>query len=275
VPGLSLLVLGKARKFRVRVNKNGDGNIMIKKSTLGKALLAVTLAAGLSIGGAMAQSNSLSKQIISDAGKPIANFDIQNIYPILQEMGISYEGRADDEGNKLLIAQASSGLKFAVVPAACLNGANSGCVGMNVIALFPEAPQRDVNSFNYRYAFTSAGINPANNASYISRYVIADYGIPKGNIASNLYNFIAQAEMFQKVIGGARKTVALEADPNDLAAHSLNMQAVMANEAASQILGHTMGHHQVSLEETPAMIDMLVRADKADPGKIINFTVKK
>ncbi len=258
-----------------RVNKNGDGNIMIKKSIFGHALLAVSLATGLSMGGAMAQSNSLSKQIISDAGKPIANFDIQNIYPILQEMGIAYEGRVDEEGNQLLLAQASSGLKFALVPAACLNGANSGCVGMNVIALFPEAPQRDVNSFNYRYAFTSAGVNPSSGASYISRYVIADYGIPKGNIASNLYNFIAQAEMFQKVITGARKTVALEANPNDLAAHSLNMKAVMANEAASQMLGHTMSHHQVSLEETPDKIDMLVRADKADPGKIINFTVKK
>ena len=244
-----------------------------------KLVAGTVLAAGLGFGAlvsqSMAQSNPLANEIITGAGKPVANFDVQNVIPILQEMGLSIEGRTDDSGNKLLLAQASSGLRFALIPVACQNGANSGCVGMNMLALFPQAPQRDVNSFNYRYAFVSAGVHPTNSTSYVSRYMIADYGIPKGNIASNIYNFIALAEQFSKVVNDARQTVSLESDPDDLAAYSLNLAAAQADPMANMMLGETISIHQVGMEKTADQVAMLARADKADPGKIINFTLDK
>lgn len=244
-----------------------------------KGLAAVSVAVAAAITGtAAAQSNSLSastekQEIISDAGKLMYDYDVENIVPVLQELGLKWEGRTAPQGEKVVIATAPSGMKFVLMPTACKSGVASGCVGVAMTAVFNGAiDQRTVTSFNYRYPFTSAGMEES-GAAFINRYEIADYGIPRGNFVTSVYVFLAQAEMLAESLATATKTVSQESYLGDLSANALNMEQVFADSTATKIAGISADSHQVSLETTAEFVRVLVEADKQSPGKIINFTV--
>lgn len=214
---------------------------------------AAALALGITASPALAQTPS------SDEGTLLRNFDIETLIPVVQEMGMSWEGRTAPDGRVLLVT-APTGLKFILSPTSCRTGRETGCAGLNMVALFKgQADQRTVNSFNYRYAFTSAGIDPSGSA-YISRYEIADYGTPKGNLMVSMNVFLNQAAYLNDSLRTATKTVSLDASPDDFAARALNM----ADADSSS--------HEASIESTRELVKVLVKAEEQAPGKIANFT---
>lgn len=223
-----------------------------------KKILTIACAAmAFAVSPVMAQSNALGGSGMTDARKIINDFDVETLMPILGEMGISYEGRTSPNGEKLLLATAPNGLKFILSPTACQAGANDGCVGLSMAALFGEADQRTVNAFNYRYVFSSAGVDPSGKA-YLSRYEICDYGTAKGTLIVSMNVFLSQAKYFYDTLRTSTNTVSLEASPQDFAANALNGAAI----------GQT---HEASLERNADLIRVLVAAEEKNPGKIANF----
>lgn len=232
---------------------------------------AAMVMAATGIGGAAAQSNSLSgpKAPVKNPGTTLNSLHAEAIIPVLAELGLSYKGATLPNGQKVVLAEAPNGLKFQITPTACVESGER-CKGVNMLALFQtRAQERVISSFNYRYAFVSAGLDDS-GVAYISRYDIADYGMPKGNLAVSIQTYLYMASLFDRHLYEATNTVSLEADPADLSAHGLNLQQVMADATLSRSLGLSTASHEVSFEEITDAVATFVQADTMAPGRIIN-----
>ena len=231
------------------------------------------VAAGLlsMVGSALAQSNSLTadKAPVSNPGHTLSSLHAEAIIPVLAELGLDYQGATLPNGQKVVLAEAPNGLKFQITPTACEEGAQR-CKGVNMLALFQtRAQERVISAFNYRYAFVSTGLDDS-GVAYISRYDIADYGMPKGNLAVSIQTYLYMASLFDRHLYEATNTVSLEADPAALSAHALNMQTVLADATLADSLGLSTASHEVSFEEITDAVSTFVRADAMAPGRIIN-----
>ena len=243
------------------------------KSILGS--IAAGAAVTLLGASALAQSNSLATGTASKAA-PVSNpsqtltsLHAEAIIPVLVELGIEHQGATLPNGQKVILATADNGLRFQVTPTACDETA-SLCKGVNFLALFnTRAQERVISSFNYRYAFVSTGLDQQQNA-YISRYDIADYGMPKGNLAVSVKTFLYMASLFDRHLFEATNTVSLDASHGDMAEHGLNMQQVLADRSLADATGLSLASHRVSLETLPDVVDTFVRADALAPGRIVN-----
>ena len=222
------------------------------------------------IGSASAQSNDLGpKSPVKNPGAPLTSLHAEAVIPVLKEMGLAYQGATLPNGQKVILATAPNGLKFQITPTAC-DEAGSRCKGLNMLALFStRAQERVVSAFNYRYAFVSTGLDDS-GVAYISRYDIADYGMPRGNLAVSIQTYLSLASLFDRHLFEATNTVSLDASDGDLAAHGLNMQQVLADSALSDTLGLSFASHEVSFERLTDAVDTFLRADAVAPGRIVN-----
>jgi hypothetical protein len=233
------------------------------------SLGAVALA--FSAGAASAQT----QELISNPRGMVANFDAVNLGPVLTELGIVWQERQLSDGRPFIAASIGAALSFNILPAACLGAdGKSNCVGANFITLFNGGspnPQ-SVSAFNQKYVFTSAGMYSDGSSAFLSRYDIADYGIPRGNIASSVYTFFQLAQRFRDEI--AAKTVSADGYADDMSASALNIQSgeSMGVNVAVASEGAMAGVHQASLEATPELIRRLINSDNAPRNKITNVT---
>lgn len=243
------------------------GDEMIKSILKGAGLLA---AGSLAMGIAAAQSNSLAieKAPVSNPSQLLESFDAVSILPILDEMGLKYQGAKLPDGQKIILAAAPNGMKFQLTPTAC-DASGEKCRGLHMLALFKSnAPSRTVAAFNYRYAFVSTGIDDS-GVAYVSRYDIADYGTPRGNLAVSIANYLHMASTFDRHLYEATNTVQGPTD-SDLAANGLNMQGILANASLAQQVGLSASSHEVSFEALSGVVDTFVKADGLAPGRIVN-----
>lgn len=237
----------------------------IARASLGAFALAV------SAGAAAAQT----EELISNPRGMVANFDAVNLGPVLTELGIVWQERQLADGRPFIAASIGAALGFNILPAACLGAdGKSNCVGGNFVTLFTGGspnPQ-SVSAFNQKYVFTSAGMYSDGSSAFLSRYEIADYGIPRGNVASSIYTFFQLAQRFRDEI--AAKTVSADGYADDMSAASLN---VISGESAGfdvsvETAGTMAGVHQASLEATPELVRRLIASDNAPRNKISNVT---
>ena len=239
---------------------------MLKHANL---LAAAALAAVLPT-----QALAAEKAPISKPSEMLLDYDVENLIPILQELGYTWEGRTAPSGAKVILSEAENGIKFVLAPAACVRAADDGCHGINMIAIFAgEANQRTVQAFNYKYPYTSAGIDNGGSA-FISRYDIADFGQPRGNFARSLDVFISQAAYFKDTLESATTTVNQASVSGDLAANSLNLKPMLEDEALAARVGINPKGHEVSLEQTAEFVSVLFKAGEQVPEKIINDIAK-
>ncbi len=123
----------------------------------------------------------------------MGGFNIQSLQVLLSEYGFQYQVRILPDNTNALNVMSPEGLRFMLIPSAC----NSGrCVAVRMIALFRanEAQPYDLNrmnAFNNTYAFIKA-FKVGNDAA-VSRYMTADYGVPRGNVIINIAAFEALA----------------------------------------------------------------------------------
>jgi hypothetical protein len=243
------------------------GDEMIKNILKGACIAA---AGSLAMGIAAAQSNSLAveKAPISNPTEILESFDAVSILPILDEMGLKYQGAKLPDGQKIILAAAPNGLKFQLTPTAC-NDKGTKCRGLHMLALFKSnAPSRTVAAFNYRYAFVSTGLDDS-GVAYVSRYDIADYGTPRGNLAISIANYLHMASTFDRHLYEATNTVQAPTD-SDLSANGLNMRGILANASLAQQVGLNPSSHEVSFEALTDVVDTFVKADGLAPGRIVN-----
>ena len=150
-------------------------------------------------------------------------------------------------------------------------GANgSGCLGLHTLALFEgTANSQSLAAFDQKYVFTSVGALSNEAVMYLSRYDIADFGIPRGNVQSSLGNFLYIAEQFSAEVGASSQTVSLEGFADDMSASALNA-AGARKLGASMAAGDTAALHRAEIAATPELVRTLSKIGGARLNKIAN-----
>lgn len=224
---------------------------------------------------ALTSSAAAAADDISNPRGMVANFDAQNIGSLLSELGLVWQKRQTQEGQPYIAASVGGALMINLLPTACQGEAYTNCVGLHTIALFPGdgINYQTVLAFGQKYAFTSVVIAQDGSHAAISRYDIADFGIPRGNLASSLKNFVYLADVFRKEISSAANTVSLEGYPDDLSARLLNGRALADVGGGERAVGNFARHRQ-AFEESSELIRVLMNEGEAPRNKIDNLAGK-
>jgi hypothetical protein len=237
--------------------------------------LSVMAAAAVAISSAAAQ-NSLSgaantQPVVANPTTLIANFDVQSVGPILDELGVVWRAVATENGGAAIVANAGGALNFYMQPAACQVNGTSNCIGVLIFSPYEgDANSQTVRAFNDRYPFTRTALNGTNGA-FITRYEIADFGIPRGNIAHSLLNFFTLAGRFHAELASAGRTVSLEGYGGDLAAASLNRKGLVHLTGAIEAAPSMSERHNKSFDEATGDILQLIELEDLPRNKIKNF----
>jgi hypothetical protein len=172
--------------------------------------------------------------LCADAFNPCAlveNFSPHAIERLLRDMGAQTEIAALN-GQSLVYARidGADGAKdfdFIVAPRACRTEAPESCIGATIAAFFrvDAPPPQTIAAFNQRYPFAFAGAGPDGRDAFLSRYEIADYGAPRGNLRASIERFAALAARFEAALADAAPTADARGFASDLAARDLNRGA--------------------------------------------------
>ncbi|WDI33231.1 YbjN domain-containing protein [Hyphococcus flavus] len=229
---------------------------------------ALALVGSVSAANAQNQMGSSSGSGISNPTNVVKNFSVQTVGPVLNELGVSWSVERLDNGAQYIIAAAGS-MPFLIQFNACPEG-QSGCAGLLTTALFDVATPnaQTVQAFNARAPFVTAGVEQG--VTYISRYDIADYGIPRGNIASSIANFLWNADAFAQELAQSHQTVSLDGYASDLSAKHLNRQAVENMTGVAAKPSTPVEYHQFGLDEKIQMIRLYVQDTSVPKTKIDN-----
>lgn len=236
------------------------------------AVIAV-IASGAAAQNSLADVNT-QEAPVSNPANAISNFDIQLVGPVLNELGVAWQSMQDGNGNPVIKANAAGQLIFYMQPTACRAANNTDCVGLATFAYFEGAVNaQTVRAFNDRYAFVSTGLMSSEGGAYISRYDIADYGIPRGNVASSVLNFLALADRFRSELQTASQTIAYEGYAADLSSALLNRESRKALTGEATLPKNVVERHQQGFEDSIEQI-LLMSADKSLPRNKIDNIAK-
>lgn len=230
---------------------------------LGAAALALT--AGVS--SASAQNAMSSNGGLTNPETVVRKFSVQTVGPVLNELGMPWQVGQLSNGAQYIHA-AAGGMQFIVLFTAC-QGAE--CSGMQTLMLFgaSNANPQTVQAFNVRYPFATTGLDQE-GAAYVSRYDIADYGIPRGNIASSIVNFLMLSEMFAGELANAHQTVSLDGYAGDLSSAHLNREQLGHVSGAETGFTNQSDQHKDGFEQGAEMVQMLLKDKNAPRNKITN-----
>lgn len=130
----------------------------------------------------------------------LPSFSFATLEPVLAAIGARHQRAMGPEGPQLLVTF-PNGRKAILMLSACDAG-ESACKALSIqsywtpIANSPrEQTAKAIQDFNRRYAFAKAYIAPDGRPA-LQRYLTADYGFIRGNLAVNLLVFARQADRF-------------------------------------------------------------------------------
>ncbi|MEM8986472.1 MAG: hypothetical protein AAGC95_07080 [Pseudomonadota bacterium] len=119
------------------------------------------------------------------------------ISSLLDELGITNAVQRFENEEVIIAAQAPNGLRFLMVFYACNPEDKNSCLGLNLRAGWRRAEgyaKGAVHDFGAMYPFAKSYVS--GEGAVLSRYLTADYGVAKGNIAVNVGVFINFAQNF-------------------------------------------------------------------------------
>jgi hypothetical protein len=167
-------------------------------------LRAMLLAGCLGLGGgpaatsaAWAQSNAASGLVSMDGlanhQVQLANFNFANLSMVSTELGFTISVIMAPSSYPMLAITDKRGVKIILQPINCsgLDLFKDTCSGMlmsSVVAGLPGISLQRLNAFN-NAQFFSRGHLVAGNRAVLSRLLVADYGIAKGNLGLEIYSF--------------------------------------------------------------------------------------
>lgn len=143
-------------------------------------------------------------QDLSNPGFIYTNFNATQLAQLANEMGATFETMTLSDGRAVVLIHSPEGDFFAA-PAAC---DASQCLGAELLAFLGSSAGvtlETLNSFNEQLAFVKVYVSEG--SLVMSRYLTADYGIAKGNIASNYLNFTAAGKLFGQFLQGGSNAV--------------------------------------------------------------------
>ena len=128
-------------------------------------------------------------------------FNYASVELVLNQIGVRHQRGGTPERPALAITFAN-GRRAAIVFSSCeRQGAVCKAISIQSVwprpaGLTPDRLARNVQLFNQRYAFSRASLTQDGRAA-LQRYLTADYGFIRGDLAVNLLVFATQAERFQ------------------------------------------------------------------------------
>lgn len=236
-----------------------------------KIFFALAVSFAVAIGAALAQQDSA----IFNPNGMARNFDVATMMPILSEIGLEVERRQTIDGQAFIAGNYAAGnVTFNIIPAACQNNGVSNCLGVTTLAIFTgeNVNAQTVMAFNQRYHFTSAGKTSDGTGAYILRYDIADFGIPRGNIAASISNFLVMTGKFRDEITSGAATANQIGYADDLSAKFLNGRGLEDMSGEVQAISSRLESHQVGFEEIPELVKQMMADNSAARNKITNIT---
>lgn len=155
---------------------------------------------GLAVAAAPAAAQPRWNPQAPDNWQTLPTFNYGSVELVLDEIGARHERRGPSDRPSLLVTF-PSGRRGAIVFGACTDGGNA-CRALSIQAGWAlpagatSARAADaVQAFNRRYAFSRAFVLPNGNLA-LQRYLTADYGFVRGNLAVNLLAFAGQMDLF-------------------------------------------------------------------------------
>jgi hypothetical protein len=145
----------------------------------------------------------------------LATFNYGNVEGVLRSIGAQYQRAGTAANQPVILANFPNNRRAVLVLSAC-NGDGSACKALSIQSYWtrianspPEQTADAIAAFNRRLAFAKAFVAEDGRPT-LQRYLTADYGFVRGNLAVNLLVFSTQAERFAVDVlapleaGGAR-----------------------------------------------------------------------
>jgi hypothetical protein len=139
----------------------------------------------------------------ADNGQLLPAFTPANVAAVLASVGARPQRSGNDPAAPALIATFPNGRRALLSMSAC-DAAGTRCKALSIQSFWnkleratPESTAQAIQRFNRRYAFSKAFLTPDGRPS-LQRYLTADYGFVRGNLAVNLLVFADQADRFTK-----------------------------------------------------------------------------
>lgn len=132
----------------------------------------------------------------------LPTFNYATVEGVLKEIGARYErsGGGSSPGFRVTFANG----RKAVVSLGSCNSTGSACKALSMQASWtqianapPEKTAAEIQRFNQRYSFGKAYLTTDGRPG-MQRYLIADYGFLRGNLAVNFLVFANQVDRFAK-----------------------------------------------------------------------------
>lgn len=163
----------------------------------GKKGLAVLLLSLAAIAPAQASTPRWNPKA-PENGQLVPAFSPASVGSVLTAIGAKFSRSGNDPQKPALLAVLPNGRRALLTLSSCDPG--GGCKALNIQSFWtrltkapPEKTARAIEQFNQRYAFAKAFITDDGRPS-LQRYLTADYGFVRGNLAVNLLVFADQAE---------------------------------------------------------------------------------
>lgn len=186
--------------------------------------LAAALAASMALA-----ATSAGAQQLANPGLVYTSFNVTQLSQLATEMGATFETMTVSDGRSVVLIHSPEGDFFAA-PTAC---DATQCLGAELIGFFGSSagiPLETLNSFNGQLAFAKA--YTADGVLILSRYLTADHGIAKGNIASNYVNFTAAGMMLANFVSGTSNAISAKIETPVGAVASAGQMPVTVSFAA-------------------------------------------
>ena len=166
----------------------------------GLALVLLGLAGAASAQNSQAPAPARFNPAAPENRQVLPTFNYATVETVLTQIGARFERRGTADRPALTVTFAN-GRRAAILFGSCERvGAACKAISIQAVwnrpaALTPERLGAAVQGFNQRYAFARAFLT-AEGRPALQRYLTADYGIIRGNVAVNLLVFANQIDRF-------------------------------------------------------------------------------
>ncbi len=134
-----------------------------------------------------------------DNAQLLANFSYATVEPVLTAIGARFQ-RSGQAARPALLVTFPNNRRATLILSSC--DAAGACKALSIQSFWtrianapPEKTAQAIASFNQRYSFGKAFV-AADGRPALQRYLTADYGFVRGNLAVNLLVFANQADQF-------------------------------------------------------------------------------
>jgi hypothetical protein len=161
--------------------------------------LALPLILLLSFGSAASATTPRWNPRAPENSQLLTAFSYATVEPVLSAIGARHQRIGNDAGRPTLSVTFANGHRAVIVMTSC-DAQGASCRALTLQSVWPAASsgpaqQTAVQQFNQRYSFGKAFI-AANGRPVLQRYITADYGFVRGNLAVNMLAFATQTQRF-------------------------------------------------------------------------------